>query len=66
MFEKGHKWQRKASCHLPLRPFAESVLSGHDQIETGSLKVLMNDQQEERWEIRLLVRPNDITGKHLE
>ena len=50
-------------CPSPF-PCAESESLGNDQIETASLEALADGQKEERWEIPLAARPDNMGGKH--
>ena len=45
-------------------PCAEPESLGNDQIKSGYLEVLAADQEEERWEIPLVARPDDMVGTH--
>ena len=47
-------------------PCAEPESLGNDQIRSDYLEVLAADQGEERWEIPLAARPDDMVGKHRE
>ena len=52
-------------CSLPL-PYAEPELPGDDQTESGSLEVLADGQEEERWGISSAAQLDDMSGNHQE
>ena len=56
--------------HIPLCPStlpdAEPESSGNVEIKSDSLEALVDGQEDERWEVSLVARPEDTVGKHQE
>ena len=52
-------------CPSPL-PYVEPESLVNDLIETDSLEALADDQEEERWKIPLVARPDDTAENHQE
>ena len=52
--------------YLSSLPCTESESSGDDQTESGSLEAPADGSEEERSEIALVGKPDDMTGKHRE